>query len=343
MEIGIIGLPGSGKSALFEIMTGIRGQDKHGDAFAIGQAAVPDERFDRLVEIFQPAKVSPARLPFIDVNAAGEKAWQIIRQNLSAVDGFVHVVDGFTSHDIREVVKNYSRLADDLILADLQVIENRLEKTARVPVKSLNSTEIIQRDLLPLLKEHLEGGMPLRKMALTPEQRAALRSYSFWTIRPELVVVNIGEDHPFSAAECQTAGISDVPIVSICCQVEQEVACLPPEERGEFLAALGILEPAFSRIIRSAFELLDSMVYFTVGEDEVKVWVIPVHTKAPQAAAAIHKDFERGFIKAEVVSYEDFMAFGGNFTGVKSAGKLRLEGKEYVVQDGDIISFRFHV
>jgi len=207
----------------------------------------------------------------------------------------------------------------------------------------MTAQDTLHAQVLPRLKTQLEAGGPLREIALTDEERHGLRSFSFWTIRPELAVINTPEDNP-SLAEgfAAEAGLS-VPVIGICCAIEAELMALQPEERQEFLESLGIQEAAFGRVIRESFKLLGRMTYFTVGEDEVKAWVIPVETKAPRAAAAIHNDFERGFIKAEVIGYEEFIACGGTNAAAKAAGKLRLEGKEYIVQDGDIINFRFNV
>ena len=186
-------------------------------------------------------------------------------------------------------------------------------------------------------------GSPSGSCPLTDEDRHGLRSFSFWTIRPELVVVNTSEENPGIAdAFIREAGPA-VPAIGICCAIEAELTALPPEERKEFLESLGVAEAAFGRVIRAAFSLLGRISYFTVGEDEVKAWVIPAGTKAPRAAGVIHNDFERGFIKAEVIGYEEFIACGGTHAAAKAAGKLRLEGKEYVVRDGEIINFRFNV
>ncbi|HOF05434.1 MAG TPA: DUF933 domain-containing protein [Syntrophales bacterium] len=343
MEMGILGLPQSGKSSLFEIMTGIRSRDVHGENCVRGQASVPDERFDRLVSIFQPAKISPAKAPFVDVHADGEKAWEAVRQTLAGADGLLHVVDGFTAADLQEMVSRWHHLEDELILSDLQVVENRRERLRRVPRKALKPPELLQMELLPRLQDQLEQGRPLRELPLSEDERRALRSFSFWSLRPELVVLNLSEDRlGTTAAFREETGLAE-HVIGFCGELEAEMAGLSREEQQEFLESLHMSEPAFLRIIRAAFRLLGRITYFTVGEDEVKAWVIPRGVKAPRAAAAIHKDFERGFIKAEVVSYDDFIACGGTLAAAKAAGKLRLEGKEYVVQDGDIISFRFHV
>jgi len=343
MEIGILGLPQSGKSTLFEIMTGIRSRDMHSEPCVRGLTNVPDERFDDLVRVFHPEKISPARIPFIDINARGENAWESIRQTLSGADGLIHIVDGFSTSDVHEIMNRYSKVEDELILSDLLVVENRLERMARIPTKALKPLDLSHLQILPALKDQLEKGLPLRALDLAEDALFSLKSFSFWTLRPELAVVNLAEDNLSIMDAILNEMTPGLPAVGICCQIEAELIGLSEPEQEEFLASMGIREPAFRRIIREAFSLLGRISYFTVGEDEVKAWVIPASSKAPRAAAAIHKDFERGFIKAEVVSYEDFVACGKTLAGAKAAGRLRLEGKEYVVQDGDIISFRFNV
>jgi GTP-binding protein YchF len=341
--MGILGLPQSGKSTLFEIMTGVNDRDSHGEPCQRGQAMVPDSRFDHLVDIFQPLKASPARVPFIDVNFRGDNAGESIRQVLNGSDGLVHVVDGFSSQNIQDILGHYRKLADDLILSDLLIVENRLERLARLPAKALKPLDQSHLQILPELKAHLEKGLPLRDLDLSDDALHSIKSFSFLSIRPELVVINMGEnDPPIADASCHTADFP-VPAIDISCRIEAELIGMTLPEQGEFLNDLGIDEPAFRRIIRESFSLLGRISYFTVGEDEVKAWVIPAGTRAPRAAAAIHKDFERGFIKAEVVSYDDFVACGNTLAGAKAAGRLRLEGKDYIIKDGDIVSFRFNV
>jgi len=343
MEIGIIGLPQSGKSTLFEIMTGTKSRDLHGETVVRGMAMVPDERFDYLAAGFPALKAVPARIPITDVHAAGEKAWEMLRQSLSGADGLLHVVDGFSIPDVDESIAAYRRLEDELVLSDLLVVENRLEKLRKMSRTAMKPLDQLHLAILPRAREQLEAGLPLRKVGFSEDEAFSLRSFSFWSIRPELVVVNTAEENLTQAEAFREKAALDSPAIGICCQLEADLAGLSPEEQKEFLDPLGLEEPAFGRVIRAAFALLGLISFFTVGKDEVKSWVIPAGTKAPRAAGAIHKDFERGFIKAEVVHFDEFKTIGDSLAAVKSAGKLRLEGKEYVVQDGDIIQFRFNV
>ncbi|MGV8057701.1 MAG: DUF933 domain-containing protein [Smithellaceae bacterium] len=343
MEIGILGLPQSGKSTLFEIMTGTKSSASHTETCVRGQAAVPDARFDQLVEIYQPLKVSPAKVPFVDVHAVGEHPWESVRQNLSGTDAILHVVDGFSLPDVSLSLDSYRKLEDELVFSDLVIIEKKLERLTKMSKKALSPQDLTQVEILPKLKDILEAGKPLRSAGLTEAEVFTLRSFSFWSIKPELVVINVAEDNMALAAEFTQAAKLTEPVMGICCKVEAELAGLDPADQKEFLSSLGIEEPAFGRIIRGAFSLLGRISYFTSGKDEVKAWVIPEGSKAPKAAGAIHNDFERGFIKAEVMSFDDFVAYGKTEAAVKAAGRMRLEGKEYIVKDGDIITFRFNV
>jgi len=346
MEIGIIGLNQSGKSTLFQIMTGINSREIFGEQFVKGIARVPDARFERLVDIFKPKKISPATVPFVDVNLSGKEAWDKARNGLGTSDGFIHIIDAFTSVSVDEMCRCYRQLEDELILADLIIVENKLERLSKVSQKSMRPEDHIHAKVLPRAKEFLENGRPLRELELAADELASIRGFTFWTIRPELIVLNVSEetgDTHFLTSEVQKCVSPVSPVVAICCQIELEISTLSPADRGEFLASLGIKTPAFERIIQTSFSLIGRMSYFTVGEDEVKAWVIPTNSTAPKAASAIHKDFERGFIKAEVVSYNDFIASGNSIEAARSKGRLRLEGKEYIVQESDIINFRFNV
>jgi len=343
MEIAILGLPQSGKSTLFEIMTGVASRERFGEPTVRALARVPDPRFDELVRIFAPRKISPAAVPFMDLNAAGEDAWTMLRKLAGSADGIVHVVDGFTKTSEDEMIARYQRLSDELTLSDLAIVEHKIEKLAKIQKAHLKPEEILHLNLLPRLKEELEAGRTLRTLALTGEEYKSLRGFAFWTLKPELIVLNTHEEAESIAESFAGRTKCASPVIDISCQIEMEISKLPAAERSAFLEGMDISEPAFERIIRTAFKLLGRIWYYTVGEDEVKAWVIPKGSTAPKAAAAIHKDFERGFIKAEVVSYDDFIASGKSIASAKAAGKQRLEGKEYIVEDGDIISFRFNV
>lgn len=343
MEIGIVGLPGSGKSTLFEIMTGVRSRELHTETCVRGLANVPDERLLHLAALYKPTKVTPAKITFVDVHAAGEKAWATLRQNLSGTDGLLEVIDGFTTGELSDMVEAYRKLADELILSDLVVVENRLERLGKMQKAAFKPVDRIQLEVLPRIKDGLEQGKAIRDLNLTVEEAHALRSFSFWTIKPKLVVLNMGEGIEAPLSDFKRETRTNAEVMAISAEVEAEIVTLPPEERKDYLSAMGIQEPAFSRIIREAFRLLRQISFFTVGEDEVRAWMIPEGTKAPQAAGTIHNDFERGFIKAEVVNFEEFVSCGSQMQAVKAKGKMRLEGRDYVVKDGDIITFRFHV
>lgn len=341
MEIAILGLPRSGKSTLFQIMTGIKSREMFGEKCVRGIAKVPDVRFDRLVEIFQPEKITPAVVPFVDVNAMTEKEWDSVRQQISSADSILHIVDAFSTDDLPEIVGRYRKLEEELIFSDLVVVDRRIERLSKLPQKTLKGDDLIHIKLMPELKKHLEGGTPLRGLDLSNEEINAIKNFSFWSLRPELIILNVAEG--MSGKREAFFEATKTPVLEICCEIESEIASLPPEDQKEFLDSHGIQTPAFEHIIQTAFSQLERIYYFTVGKDEVRAWVIKKSSTAPQAAAAIHKDFERGFIKAEIVSYDEFMNAGGSLNNAKSRGKMRLEGKEYIVLDGDIISFRFNV
>jgi ribosome-binding ATPase YchF (GTP1/OBG family) len=257
LEIGILGLPQSGKSTLFEIMTGVKSCDMHGEAYVRGISSVPDARFDRLVQIYQPAKVSPAKVPFVDVNASGEKAWNAVRQNMGNADGFIHVIDGFTTGDLREIADQYRKLTDDLILADMIMVENRMERIQKVPKKSMKPLELLQLELMPRIHKQLEQGRVIRELQFNDEEMKSLRSFAFWTIRPELIVINTAEDTVFAETGVGAHFPPSAAVVGICCQVEREIMGLSGPEQEEFLASLNITEPAYHKIIRQSFQLLN--------------------------------------------------------------------------------------
>ncbi|HQC51332.1 MAG TPA: DUF933 domain-containing protein [bacterium] len=343
MEIAIVRLPQSGKSTLFKIMTGVDSGSQLSEVAVRGVAKIPDARFLKLVEIFKPAKVTPASVPFVDINARGEGAWSVIRQRIGSADAILHVIDAFTDSDTVKLTDKYQKLSVEMAIADLIMVEARLEKLMKIPAATLKPEEKIHRELLPKVKDMLESGGGVRDVDMSDFERDSLKSFSFLTIKPEMVVVNVAEGVSGVAAQFVSKSPVGRNAIEICCNIESEIAELEQAEREEFMKSLGIDEPAFARIIREAFLMLGRIYYFTVGEDEVRAWVIRKGSTAPQAAAAIHKDFERGFIRAEVVAYHDFINTGCDLHKAKAAGKQRLEGKEYIVADGDIVNFRFNV
>jgi len=342
MEIGIIGLPQSGKSTIFEIMTTIPSQGVH-EPFTRGQAVVSDERLEHIARSFASRSVVPAKITCVDVNATGEKAWERLRQHLSAAVGLIHVVDAFSTSTKREIIANYKKLNDEMIISDLLIAEGRLQRLAKMAKMALKPIDVIQMQILPAVVEHLEAGKLLTTMTLTAAERSALKSFSFWSIKPQLVVINIAETEIGKASLPPLAEEAAAPMVVICAKTELELLSLPVAERQDFLEVLGIEQPAFGKLVSHAFTLLEQICFFTAGEKESRAWLTERGSKAPRAAGVIHKDFERGFIKAEVIGYQDFLACNSSLTKVKEAGKFRLEGKEYIVQEGDIITFRFNV
>jgi len=343
MEMAILGLPKSGKSTLFEIMTGVKAGHAHGEEVMRGQAVVPDERFGQLVKICNPQKATPAKVSFLDAQVTGDCLWESFRRNFSGADGILHVIDGFSTPDTELCLDAYRKLQDELIFSDLLIIEKKLERLAKTSKKALTAQDMMQIDLLPRLKDCLEDGKTLSQVGLTPNEIFSLKSFSFWTIKPQLLVINIAEGNESFAENFAASAKLPCPIMSICCKIEAELSVLDDADQKEFLAALGLTEPAAGQIIRAAVSLLGRIFFFTVNENEARAWAVPVGTKALKAAGAIHHDFEKGFIKAEVMHFDDFIAYDGDTARVKSAGRLRLEGREYIVQDGDIIKFRFNV
>ncbi len=340
MEVGILGLPQSGKSLLFEIMTGIRSRDIRGEPVR-GQAAVPDPRLDYLASVYRPAKVTPAAVPLVDAHPSGERKWEALKQTFLGMDGLIHVIDGFTAADDVEVAGGYRSLTEELILADLQVVEGRLEKLARLGKRIISPAQAGERQLLERLRLGLEEGKTIRDLELSFGETFSLKGFGFWTVKPELIVINLNEGDKDKTAAFEKA--TGRRAMGICCELEASLGALSAEEQREYLSSLGFTEPAFARIVRGIFDALGQISFFTVGEDEVRAWVIPRGTRAKEAAGVIHNDLEKGFIKAEVVAYEDFTASGGVMARIKAAGRMRLEGKDYPVKDGDIITVRFNV
>jgi GTP-binding protein YchF len=358
MKAGIIGLSTAGKSSLFQLLTGAPALPPGGRPEPrLGVARVPDPRVERLAEMYRPRKKTPATVDYVDVPgvAKGEGAALVDLPALRGVDALVHVVRAFESdlapHPDGSVdpMRDARMLELELILADLGAVERRLERLDQ-NIKKLNRAEdVAERALFLKMKEALEAETPLRELELEDDERRRLKNYSFLSEKPILLVVNVGEDRMRGAEalleKTGLAAFAAAPGRAICpvaATIEAEVAQLSPEDARAFREDLGLEEPGLDRVIRTSYALLGLISFLTAGEDECRAWTIRRGTRAQQAAGAIHSDIERGFIRAEVVSFDDLVA-AGSLAACRDKGTLRLEGKEYVVRDGDVINFRFNV
>jgi len=346
MRAGLVGYAQSGKTTLFNALTGLhRGGAAGRGQVNLGAIKVPDARVDALSEIFHPKKTTFAEMRFIDVPGPTGKGSGLdadALRTLAEADAFCLVVRGFAAADgsAADPERELRDFDAELVLHDLAVVEKRLDRLRKEQKKGTGEFHELER-----LHGHLEGGEPLRAMAWSGAEDKELAHFAFLSRRPLLVIVNAEEE---AAAELPPAAVERAAreraaeVLSLCAKVEAEIAELEPAEQAEFLASLGLTEPARARFIRAAYHLLDLISFFTVGEDEVRAWPIHRGDHAPRAAGRIHSDLERGFIRAEVTHYEDFIALGSE-AKARQEGKLKLEGKEYVVQDGDILSIRFSV
>jgi ribosome-binding ATPase len=350
MKVGIVGFPRAGKTTVFNALTGLHasvGTYSEPGKPNLGTIKVPDARIDHLSEIFKPRKTTYAEIVFVDFPpAAGERAATALDTaaivQMRDADALVQIVRGFSDPlggDPPAPARDIENFRSELILADLAVVEKRLERLRKEKGKER------EQELLLRCKETLDAEQPLRTLPLTAEEVRSLAGFGLLSRAPLMVVLNVEESQAGSdiPAEVQAVLARDqVPGLVLSGQIEMEVAALNPADRGAFLADLGIKEPARDRFIRAAYELLDVISFLTSGEDEVRAWTIKRGTTAVKAAGKIHSDIERGFIRAEVVHYDDFITYGSEVK-CREAGKLRLEGKDYVVKDGDIIHFRFNV
>jgi len=352
LSLGIVGLPNVGKSTLFIALTR-KEADASNYPFAtiepnVGLVPVPDPRLAALAEIVKPGRIMPAVVEFVDIAglvkgaSVGEGLGNQFLANIRETDAICEVVRFFADPNVIHVEGKVNPESDvetirtELILADLGTMERalpRLEKEAKRDKDGAAKIVVINR-----LQEWMDQGHRASKMDMTAEERELVRDLHLLTMKPMLYVANVDESQ---VAE-DLAPIDGVKPIPICAKVEADLAELEPEEAEEYLADLGLSEPGLNALIREAYRLLGLQSYFTAGEMEVRAWTVPVGAKAPQAAGVIHTDFERGFIKAEVIGFEDYVALGGE-KGAKEAGKMRLEGKQYVMQDGDVVHFKFNV
>ncbi len=345
MRAGLVGYAQSGKTTLFNALTGLRRGGAGRSQVNLGAIKVPDPRVDALSAIFHPKKTTYAEMQFVDVPGPAGKGSGLDAEALRAlagVDAFCLVVRGFPAVDgaPADPERELRDFDAELVLHDLALVEKRLDRLRKEQHKGTAEFHELER-----LHAQLDDGKPLRAMAWSDAEEKELVHFAFLSRRPLLVVVNVTED---AAAAPPPPGVEAAArergseVLSLCAAVEAEIAELAPAEQPEFLASLGLSEPARARFIRAAYHLLDLVSFFTVGEDEVRAWPTRRGDRAPRAAGRIHSDLERGFIRAEVTHYEDFIALGSEGKA-RHEGKLRLEGKEYVVRDGDILNIRFAV
>jgi ribosome-binding ATPase len=353
VKLGIIGFPQSGKTTLFNLLTGAQAVSRAASrgTLHVGVARVPDERVGRLSALFRPERTVYATVDVVDLGGLerGERAGLDVG-DLRSADALLHVVRGFPSSalgDPPDPARETQGLEEELILADLEVVERRLEKLGPGLKRKATETEQRERELLARLRGPLEDGVPLRAQPLSADESRLLRGYQFLSLKPILHCLNLAED---DVAERERrlawlAARATQPATAIgwvSARVEAEVAALPEEEQRAFLEALGLPEPALHRVIRDAYALLGLATFFTVGEDEVRAWTIPAGASAVEAASAVHSDIARGFIRAEVISWGELLD-AGSLAEARRRGTLRLEGKDYPVKDGEICHFRFNV